>query len=317
MRWIKRIIIAFVAVVLLLAIGLATLLHLLTSRVEGEYFDSDGFAIHYTLDGDPAAEPVVLIHGLGANIDLNWRRPGMIGRLARDFHVVSYDLRGHGLSDSSHDAADYGIELVHDVFRLMDHLGIESAHLAGYSMGGFISLKAAAMEPDRVRSVSVAAAGWRDPASDEPLLKPYRSPKYQPRPEPAAFIPNDPDFEGWGTRPFLVRLADPFRDYVGERIGDKDAFKACKSDDSLFALQVEQEEVERLEMPIACFVGDDDGLLWYAHDLLEVRPDIAYFEYGGLNHLTLGMASRFRRDLHAFLVEHSLDDGAPAILAAP
>lgn len=317
MRWVKRILIAFVAVVVLLVIGLFSLLHLLTSRVEGEYFDANGFTLHYTLDGDPTAEPILLIHGLGANVDLNWRRPGMIRRLARDFFVISYDLRGHGLSDASHDPADYGIEMVHDAFRMLDHLGIESAHLVGYSMGGFISLKAAVAEPERVRSVSIAAAGWRDPESDEPLLKPYRSPKYQPRPEPAEFVPNDPDFEGWGTRPFVVRLADPFRDYVGERLGDKDAFRACRSDDSLFALEVTAAELEALEAPIAVFIGDDDGLLWYAHDLLEVRPDIDYFEYSGLNHLTLGMAARFRRDLHAFLLDKALDDGPGTVIAAP
>ena len=317
MRWIKRIAFAVVALLVLLGIGLATLLYFLTSRVEGDYFDANGFTIHYTVDGNATGEPVILIHGLGANIDLNWRRPGTIGRLARDFHVISYDLRGHGLSDRSHDAADYGIELVHDVFRMMDHAGLESAHLVGYSMGGFVALKAAAENPERVRSVSVAAAGWRDPRSDEPLLKPYRSPQHQPRPIQEARIPNDPDFEGWGGRPFLVRLADPFRDYVGEKIGDEGSFRACKSDESLESLQITQEELEALTTPIACFIGDDDGLLWYAHDLLEVRPDIAYFEYGRLNHLTLGMAGRFRRDLHAFLLENASGNSKPAVVAAP
>lgn len=303
-KWIQRGFAAVVLLVLVAAVGLVSLLYLLTARVEGAYFDSDGFSIHYTVDGVADGEPVILVHGLGANIDLNWRRAGVISRIGRDYRVIAFDLRGHGLSQRSHDPTDYGYEMVADVFRLMDHLGLESAHIVGYSLGGFIGLKAASDKPDRVRSLSVAAAGWRDPYCDEPFLKPYRSPHLQVRPIQEARVPDDPSFEGWGGgRPFVVRLADPFRDYVGERIGDKDAFRAARSDGSVLALGVPAEEVQHIPVPTALFIGDDDGLLWYAHDLRDMMPGIAYFEYPGLNHLTLGMSSRFRRDLHAFLLQ--------------
>ena len=51
--------------------------------------------------------------------------------------------------------------------RLLDHLNIESAHVAGYSMGGMITLKMVTMFPERVRSALVCGMGWIDADTDE------------------------------------------------------------------------------------------------------------------------------------------------------
>lgn len=56
-------------------------LFLLFHRAAGQYFDSNGVRLHYTVEGN--GEPVILVHGLAANADLNWRYPGIIRLLAK------------------------------------------------------------------------------------------------------------------------------------------------------------------------------------------------------------------------------------------
>src|SRR5438093_1162706 len=59
-------------------------------------FDSKGVSIQYTVEGK--GEPVVLVHGLFASAQLNWRLPGVIRALSRDYQVIAMDVRGHGHS---------------------------------------------------------------------------------------------------------------------------------------------------------------------------------------------------------------------------
>ncbi len=135
--------------------------HLLTHRVPGDYFDSNGVRVHYTDEG--AGEPVLLLHGFAVNADLNWRRPGILNALKKDFRVIAMDLRGHGLSGKPHEPDKYGMEMVNDVVRLLDHLNIQKAHIVGYSLGGFIALKLAVTNPERVLTVAPLGSGWEQP----------------------------------------------------------------------------------------------------------------------------------------------------------
>ncbi len=70
-----------------------------------------------------------------------------------DRPVVAFDLRGHGRSPL---VGPYAIEggWLEDLMAVLEGLGLESAHLAGGSLGGTIALAAAAKHPDRVRSVT-------------------------------------------------------------------------------------------------------------------------------------------------------------------
>lgn len=121
-------------------------------------FDSAGVKIHYAVKGH--GEPVILIHGLYSNGRLNWDKPGTTEMLAKEFQVIHLDCRGHGRSGKPQAEDAYGINMVEDVLRLMDHLGIQKARVAGYSMGGMISLKLAATHPERVNRVALCGMGW-------------------------------------------------------------------------------------------------------------------------------------------------------------
>jgi pimeloyl-ACP methyl ester carboxylesterase len=145
---------------LILVLGL--FLYIIGHQVRGQYFDSAGVKIYYTDQG--AGVPVILVHGYMANADVNWRLPGVLSKLRKHFRVIAMDVRGHGLSDKPHDASKYGIEMVNDVQRLMDHLKIAKAHLVGYSMGGFITLKFAATHQDRLISAMPCGAAWMTPS---------------------------------------------------------------------------------------------------------------------------------------------------------
>jgi pimeloyl-ACP methyl ester carboxylesterase len=156
------------------ALGLSVLLVLLAASAPAlaatadddaeapdQFFDSDGVKIHYRIWG--AGDPVVLVHGFTASIDLNWVQPGVVAALAKEFKVIALDSRGHGKSDKPHDPAAYGDRMGDDVVRLLDHLKIDKAHVVGYSMGGFITLDLLTRHPERFLSATLGGAGWMPP----------------------------------------------------------------------------------------------------------------------------------------------------------
>src|SRR6516225_11708196 len=109
------------------------------AAADSQFFDSNGVKIRYLVEGK--GEPVLLIHGFTAGIEMQWALPGIIKELAKDYRVIALDNRGHGRSDKPHDAKKYGMEMVNDAIRLMDHLKIKKAHVVGYSMGAMITSK--------------------------------------------------------------------------------------------------------------------------------------------------------------------------------
>jgi len=113
--------------------------------------------------------PLLLIHGMGS-ASTAWKliRPALQDK----FQVTAIDLPGHGKSDlDPHQAMDpYSLALL--MTKQMDELGIEKAHIAGNSLGGWIALEMAAAFPDRVLSVTgLAPAGlWLVPTTQRTLL---------------------------------------------------------------------------------------------------------------------------------------------------
>ena len=101
--------------------------------------------------------PLFLIHGIGAARDV-WRF--VIPMLTDHFTVVSYDLRGHGISPMPD--SEFGLDdLVNDLERVRERTEFEQAHFAGHSLGGMIGPAYARKHPDRVLSLSMlsTAAG--------------------------------------------------------------------------------------------------------------------------------------------------------------
>lgn len=264
-------------------------------RVRGRFFDSGGVRLHYTDEG--AGEPVILIHGLAANADLNWRVPRVTRRLAREFRVIALDARGHGLSDHPTAPEAYGEEMVEDVIRLMDHLGIDRAHVAGYSMGGFITLKLAAKHPGRLLSAACCAAGWGQfegetrelfealtesiarRGSFEPLIR-----KLEPGPNPPAW---------------KVRLVD----WAIGLVNDMPALGGLVAAFPRF--EVSEAALAANEVPILTIVGTRDPIKEYTDALdgrLSRRESVVI---RGTDHATTVFHPAFFRSLRGFIAAHS------------
>ena len=120
---------------------------------------SDGLQLRYAEDDftnpwEPA-ETLILIH---AAMGSSRRMHLWVPHLARRVRVIRPDMRGHGQSPVPPEDGLSLERLSQDVVELMDHLGVEKAHLAGSSAGGIVSLNTAITRPGRVRSVSTFAA---------------------------------------------------------------------------------------------------------------------------------------------------------------
>ena len=128
----------------------------------------DGNRVCYRTDGDPAGQPLVLIAGLTLDLT-SWTREMVEGLTERGFHVIRLDNRDVGrstwattrppgrLRQLTHRPRRDGYDLADmaaDVVGLLDHLGIERAHLVGMSMGGMIAQTVAARYPARALSLT-------------------------------------------------------------------------------------------------------------------------------------------------------------------
>lgn len=118
-----------------------------------------GTRLHYAVGG--VGPPLVLVHGLGGTIE-NWR--GLAPSLAARNRVLVPDLPGHGHSAPLPEARNVD-PLAEAVFAVADAEKIRGAVWIGHSLGGVVALRAAALRPDAVRGLVLAAAAGIGSAS--------------------------------------------------------------------------------------------------------------------------------------------------------
>lgn len=124
-----------------------------------DYFTvNDGVEIHYMRQGGEGSH-VVLVHGYTGNAYGNWVANGIMGALATNHRVTALDCRNHGRSDKPEPG---GPGVASDVIELMDHLGIDRAHIHGYSMGGMITGQLLAGHPERFITAGFGGSGIRE-----------------------------------------------------------------------------------------------------------------------------------------------------------
>lgn len=115
----------------------------------------NGVQLYYETSGK--GRPVVFVHGFGCGIR-SW--DPQVRALFREYRVVAYDVRGHGLSDAPRDAAAYSQSIsIEDLRGLLTHLEIRRAAVVGLSMGGNIALNFALAYPRMVSALVVADTG--------------------------------------------------------------------------------------------------------------------------------------------------------------
>jgi 3-oxoadipate enol-lactonase len=121
----------------------------------------NGIQISYTESGG-AGPAVVLSHGYLMDQSMF---DAQVAALAPEFRVITWDERGHGGTSATGPFSYW--DSARDVLALLDHLGIEQAVLGGMSQGGFLSLRAALLAPQRVRGLILidSQAGKEDEAN--------------------------------------------------------------------------------------------------------------------------------------------------------
>ena len=117
----------------------------------------DGLPLAYYIDDftDPwkQAPTMLLLH---AAMGSARRYFAWVPHLCRDYRVVRMDLRGHGNSAVPPSDQPLLLErLVTDVVELLDHLGLDQAHIVGNSAGGYLGQQVAMTRPERVRSLAL------------------------------------------------------------------------------------------------------------------------------------------------------------------
>lgn len=111
------------------------------------------------VDGEPRlacdvggeGPPVVFLHGIGGSRQ-NWRRQAEV--LSPSFTTHAWDARGYGGSDDYEGPLDFS-QFGDDLLRLLDHFGIEKAHLVGLSMGARILMDFAPRHHHRVATLTL------------------------------------------------------------------------------------------------------------------------------------------------------------------
>jgi pimeloyl-ACP methyl ester carboxylesterase len=233
-----------------------------------QFFQSRGARIAF-IDLPPTAadrdEPIVLVHGFASNHAVNWGNTLWTKTLTGDGRrVVALDNRGHGQSQKFYDPAAYSfVEMGGDVLDLMDHLGIATADVMGYSMGARITSFIASEHPGRLRSAIFGGLGMRLLMGDE---------NYQAI---AAAM----------EAPSLEALTDPmqksFRAFAEQTKSDLLALAACMRGTRQL---LTAEQAAALRVPVLVAAGTMDPLARDYHDLARLIPGAELLEIPGRDH---------------------------------
>lgn len=243
-------------------------------------FDSDGVELAFIDEGE--GDPVILVHGFASNITFNWVDPGWVRHLTRaGFRVIALDNRGHGQSAKLHDTAAYGAPIMaDDVRRLMDHLGLGTADVMGYSMGARISAFLGVRAPDRVRSLIFGGLGGnmvRGMAGTGPIANALEAETIDDVTNPTART---------------------FRAFAEQTGSDLKSLAACirSSRDPITV-----EDVATIACPVLVAVGTLDVIAGPAEDLAKLIPGARALPLPNRDHMKAVGDMGFKRGVVEFL----------------
>ncbi len=198
------------------------------------YAPVNGINVYYEVYGE--GRPLVLLHGAFYTIDMNWGQ--LIPELSKTRKVIAIEMQGHGHSPYS-DRELSITTLANDVEKVMDYLKIDSADVAGYSMGGSVAYQFAVQSPKRLRKLVIISStyksnGWRPEVTN--AFKNFKPEFFTNTPFHTAYDAVAPDKTKW-TR-YLEQMfafaATPFN------MGDSN--------------------IAKITSPVLLISGDNDGL---------------------------------------------------------
>lgn len=244
---------------------------------EDRYVESGGVSIRFLETGD--GPPVVLVHGFTSSAE-SWRDIGVLPRLSGNFRTIAIDCRGHGKSGKPHDPSVYGMQMVRDVVAVLDFLGVEAAHLVGYSMGAEIALRTTVAYPQRVRSLVIGGSGWSEAHESETYRRVGESLRDQGSIGPAVRWMN------------AHSPAGPFKPPTDEQIAEIDGFLRNQDVAALSAVAASMHEIVNLSrdqvaaigIPVLGITGSEDPERYNLEKLVGVTPGYSLRVIAGKDH---------------------------------
>jgi pimeloyl-ACP methyl ester carboxylesterase len=266
------------------------------SELRDGFFDSGGVRIHFVEQGQ--GDPVVMLHGFSGSyrdfIDF-----GIFESLVDEgYRAIAIDCRGYGQSDKPHDSDAYGIEMVEDVVRLLDHLQIEKAHVLGGSMGGFITNKLREIHPERLLTAVLGLSGWRQKGEIDFM-------------ERNAFADSLEKGEGLGM---LLRSLTPegeeepseeeIAEYERARFAHQDPKALAAVVRSYDSFTVSETDLRQNTVPTLSIIGEKDPLKKGVDAMEGVMSNLEIVVIEGANHVTAVSSPIFLDSLLRFLEKH-------------
>src|ERR1700709_179823 len=120
------------------------------------YAPVNGIKVYYEVYGE--GKPLVLLHGAFMNIEMNWGQ--LIPELSKTRKVIAIEMQGHGHTPYSDRKLDLA-NMARDVTGVMDYLKVDSADVAGYSMGGTVAYQLTIQSPKRVKKLVIISSTYK------------------------------------------------------------------------------------------------------------------------------------------------------------
>jgi pimeloyl-ACP methyl ester carboxylesterase len=242
----------------------------------------NGINVEYQVEG--TGTPLVWVMGTGMS-GAAWRRyqtPHFKDR----YTCVTYDMRGVGATDCPTDRPYTPALLAEDLLGLLDHLEIERAHLAGFSLGAATAQEMAIRNPERVSSISLIST-WSRTDDEHHMRRHYQS---RLRALEEADIEVFRAFAFWMWSPRLVdeehdRILE-LEKFLGSATGSRDVsgfaghFRADLAHDT-------RDRLPGITCPALVVYGEDDliTLPWYNAEVAKRIPGAALVEVPRAGHL--------------------------------
>ena len=218
---------------------------------------SDGVRLY--AENTSQGTPIVFVHEFGG--DLRSWEP-QVRFFSRRYQCITFNARGYPPSDTPENISSYSQDrAVNDIRDVMDHIGIEQAHIVGLSMGGFAALHFGMQYPKRALSLVVASTGYGAEKIYEDYFKQISheiADEFEARGAEAfshiyalsasriPYLNKDP--RGW----------EEFRKTLGDRSasGSANTMRGIQANrPSLYDLE---DNLSKMKIPVLVVVGDED-----------------------------------------------------------
>jgi pimeloyl-ACP methyl ester carboxylesterase len=198
------------------------------------YAPVNGIKVYYEVYGE--GKPLVLLHGAFMTIETNWGQ--LIPELSKTRKVIAIELQGHGHTPYSDRKLDQAT-LASDVEGVMNHLKVDSADVAGYSMGGSVAYQLTIKSPKRVKKLVIISSTYKSTGWLPEIANAFKSMKpemFANSPMKTAYDAIAPDKTKWAK--FIEQMIA----FAGTTFDMGDA------------------NIAKITSPVLIISGDNDGL---------------------------------------------------------